>query len=215
MRYLINSVCGLAIVLGVAACSRSKQPGSFETAGLIAPVSHCSADPRSFGNAEKISDLDGKSSCEVRNAFKVYGVSGVSFSQPAIVNCNVAGQFNDWVSNAVQNAAQDNFGERVVSLDIAASYACRPRNNKAGAKMSEHGFGNALDVSGFTLESGRKIVVLKDYFGSRDERNFLRAVRSDACGTFHTVLGPGSDSSHKDHFHFDLANRRSGSTYCH
>jgi hypothetical protein len=215
MRNVLISVCGLAIVLGVAACSRNKQPGSFETVGLVAPVSQCAADPRSFGEAEKISDVNGKSICEVRNAYKVYGVSGVSFSQPAIVNCNVAGRFNDWVSNTVQNAAEDHFGERVVSLDIAAAYACRPRNNKAGAKMSEHGFGNAMDVSGFTLESGRKVSVLKDYYGSRDERNFLRAVRGEACGTFHTVLGPGSDANHKDHFHFDLANRRSGSTYCH
>ena len=214
MRYLINSVCVLALVIGVAACSRSKQPGSFETKGLVAPISNCSADPRSFGDAEKISDVEGKSICEVRNAYKIYGMSGVTFSQPAVVNCNVAGRFNDWVSNTVQNAAQNSFGEPVVAIDIAATYACRPRNNRAGAKMSEHGFGNALDVSGFTLESGRKVSVLKDYFGSSDERNFLREVRGEACGTFHTVLGPGSDANHKDHFHFDLANRRSGSNYC-
>jgi len=29
-----------------------------------------------------------------------------------------------------------------------------------------------------------------------------------------TVLGPGSDRYHGDHFHLDLANRRSGKAYC-
>jgi len=40
-----------------------------------------------------------------------------------------------------------------VSVDVAASFACRPRNNSSGARMSEHGFGNAIDFSAFTLES--------------------------------------------------------------
>jgi hypothetical protein len=213
-RFLVAASC-LAILAGLAACSSSKPKQYFKTEGLLIPVSSCMADPSSFGQAEKIDDINGKSSCEVRNAYRVYSVSGVNFSQPAVVNCRVAGQFNDWVGQTVQNAAQREFGERVVALDIAASYACRPRNNKAGAKMSEHGFGNAIDISGFTLESGRKISVLKDYYGGGDERAFLRQVRGEACGTFMTVLGPGSDIHHKDHIHLDLENRRSGSTYCH
>ena len=98
---------------------------------------------------------------------------------------------------------------------MAASYACRGRNNARGAKMSEHGFGNAIDISAFTLESGRKVSVLADWNGDRDAKKFLRQVRGEACGEFATVLGPGSDAHHRDHIHLDLQNRRSGNAYCH
>jgi hypothetical protein len=78
--------------------------------------------------------------------------------------------------------------------------------------MSEHGFGNAIDISAFTLESGRKVKVEQGFWGSRSEARFLEDVRGDACGQFHTVLGPGSDKHHEDHIHLDMQNRRS--VYC-
>ena len=56
--------------------------------------------------------------------------------------------------------------------------------------------------------------VEEGWSGDADERGFLRVVRSEACGDFSTVLGPGSDSHHRDHFHLDLQERRSGSSYC-
>ena len=40
--------------------------------------------------------------------------------------------------------------------EIAAK-AARPRNNQRGAKLSEHAFGNALDVMAFILADGRQI----------------------------------------------------------
>jgi len=46
------------------------------------------------------------------------------------------------------------------------------------------------------------------------ERTFLRGVRQAACGPFKTVLGPGADEFHTDHFHLDMARRRSDSAYC-
>ncbi|MGL4294095.1 MAG: extensin family protein, partial [Aestuariivirga sp.] len=43
---------------------------------------------------------------------------------------------------------------------------------------------------------------------------FLEQVHGEACGEFHTVLGPKADQAHRNHFHLDLQNRRNGSTYC-
>ena len=143
----------------------------------------------------------------------VQSIAGVNFSRPATVNCGVIGPLDDWVQHRVQPAAQQSFGENVVGVDVAASYACRARDNEYGARMSEHGFGNAIDISGFTLESGRKITVREGWRGEPAERDFLSQVRRDACGDFHTVLGPGTPH-HGDHFHLDLANRRSGKAYC-
>lgn len=45
------------------------------------------------------------------------------------------------------------------------------------------------------------------------EARFLRRLHKGACGTFGTVLGPEANEAHRDHFHFDLAHRRS-SAYC-
>jgi len=41
---------------------------------------------------------------------------------------------------------------------------------------------------------------------------FLRSVHAGACGIFGTVLGPESNAAHRDHFHFDGAERRK--SYC-
>jgi hypothetical protein len=32
----------------------------------------------------------------------------------------------------------------------------------------------------------------------------LKGLRGSACGYFTTVLGPGANEAHKEHFHFDL-----------
>ena len=91
-------------------------------------------------------------------------------------------------------------------LDVkAGSYSCRPRNNQRGAKVSEHAFGNALDVMAFILADGREITVVKGWRGDPAEQEFLREAFVGACRYFNTVLGPGSDPFHHDHLHLDLA----------
>ncbi len=128
----------------------------------------------------------------------------------------MVGATNRWIKDIVQPAARSTFGERVVKLRIAASYACRGRDNRRGAKISEHAFGNALDVSAFTLASGRVVEVEGGWNGGRKEISFLKQVHGKACGTFTTVLGPNANAAHRNHFHFDLGKHgRSGKgKYC-
>jgi hypothetical protein len=38
---------------------------------------------------------------------------------------------------------------------------------------------------------------------------FLRRLHKGACGPFATVLGPDANEAHRDHFHLDLATRKS------
>ena len=87
-------------------------------------------------------------------------------------------------------------------------------NSKRGAPMSEHAKGNAIDVGKITLNSGKEISVQKPGFFSFREKSLLNTVRADSCKYFNTVLGPGSDVHHKDHFHFDLRTRKSGYRHC-
>lgn len=200
--------------LVLAACSGSSRNTYFETEGLRAPEGSCSVKPSRIGLAERIRDIDEGNGCEVNNAWKVRALGQVSFSQPATLQCGMADPLHGWLEDIVQPAARRSFGEGVVEVDVAASYACRPRNNQRGAKMSEHGFGNAIDIAAFTLESGRKVTVVDGWRGSGDERRFLQQVHGAACGPFRTVLGPNADAAHRDHIHLDLQNRRSGSRYC-
>ena len=95
-------------------------------------------------------------------------------------------------------------------ISHASAYVCRPRNGTS--KLSEHAFGNALDIASFTLTDGKTIAV--EPGPEPDAGRFLDSLRAAACGPFKTVLGPGSDEDHALHFHFDLAPRRNGGTFC-
>ncbi len=201
------------IAAALTACSSSSKK-YFETEGLRAPVSACLQDPASLGQMTRMSDISERSGCEVDNRFDVQSLGRVSFSQTATMNCGMISPLNSWLDGTVQQAAERQFGEQIVAIDVAASYSCRPRNNRRGAKMSEHGFGNAIDISGFTLASGKHVSVEDDYYSRGSAGGFLKEIRSEACGQFATVLGPGSDAAHRNHFHLDLQNRRSGKSYC-
>ena len=215
MRKILYGLLAIGLSLGLAACSDDKKKLSkHETQGLIATAVLCSADPRRYAEAEPIADIDDGGGCHVYNAFKVQSISHVALNQSSVLNCSVVQTTGLWLQRIVQPAAEDQFGERVVKIEVPSAYACRTRNSVRGAKLSEHAKGNAIDVSAFILASGRRVSVLKDWNGSRDARNFLRNVRAEACGPFKTVLGPGSDMHHKDHLHLDLQRHRSGGSYC-
>jgi hypothetical protein len=116
---------------------------------------------------------------------------------------------DDWVAGAVQPAAIAWFGQGVKEIRTAGAYSCRRRNHRANAKLSEHAFGNAIDVMSFVLNDGNVVTVKGGWRGTETEQGFLRDVFHGACQRFKTVLGPGSDALHYDHFHLDLAHHDS------
>ncbi|THD85852.1 extensin family protein [Aliigemmobacter aestuarii] len=146
--------------------------------------------------------------CGIEEPVKVTHVAGVKLSQAALMDCPTALALRSWVENGLQPS----FGRNpVVELKVAGHYVCRTRNHKKGAKVSEHGKGRAIDISGFTLANGKTISILKGWRG--DYGKAIRAAHKAACGPFGTTLGPGSDGYHEDHLHFDTARYRSG-PYC-
>ncbi len=207
------TLVGLALFLN--ACSSGEKSPLFETTGVRPPEQSCAVDPRSFAKAEPVADFSEGNGCGIRNGFRLYEVDGIKLSQPALVTCNVANTFHTWIQQTVEPKAAQIYGTRIDEITIAASYACRPRNNVRGGKLSEHGMGNAIDIAGFKFDDGKAVTVASDYYGARYDRTFLSSIRADACGPFHTVLGPGSDSHHRDHIHLDLQRERGGGPYCH
>lgn len=148
--------------------------------------------------------------CGASDAVRVTSVAGVTLSQGSVMTCEMAKALKRWVERDVETA----FGRRnkVVSLRVAAHYACRTRNNRPGGRISEHGRGKAIDISGFKLEDGTLVSVLQGW-RARETRKPLRRIWKAACGPFGTVLGPESDRYHQDHFHLDVARHRGGA-YC-
>jgi hypothetical protein len=71
--------------------------------------------------------------------------------------------------------------------------------------VSEHGFANALDVVGFSLQDGRTMA-LPDGWSEplAPAGRLLRFAHGAGCAHFTTTLGPEANALHADHLHLDL-----------
>lgn len=167
-------------------------------------------DPSILG--ERVGQVPGKiDGCGVEDAVRVTSVSGVALTKGALIDCPTAKALKIWVDRGMKPAVGRR-GGGVQKMRVFASYACRTRNSKKGARVSEHGKGRAVDIGAFILRDGSEITVLK-HWGRGKNGRILKEMHRSACGPFGTVLGPKSDRYHKDHFHFDTARYRSGA-YC-
>jgi hypothetical protein len=129
----------------------------------------------------------------------------VALTPPAILRCTMAEAIVHWVRDDVAPAA-GRLGTPVKSIDNYASFDCRGRNNIAGAKLSEHGRANALDIRSVKLTDGKVLELTSPHV----EKDFRESLRKSTCARFSTVLGPGSDGYHENHVHVDLMDRRPG-----
>ncbi len=163
-------------------------------------------------------EVDGPGICGLTRPFKVTALQGgaVAFNATATLDCSMVAELDAWLADAVQPAAQARFGQQIVQINSMGSYACRGMNNQRGTQLSEHSFGNALDIGGFVLADGREITLVRDWrHGDAQTRAFLMDVHRGSCGHFSTVLAPGSNAFHYNHIHVDLAmHGRSGRSIC-
>lgn len=188
---------------GIFKAAAVRNPQSKES--LMPKKGSVCGDPSIRGEtlARVVSKVKG---CGIEDPVKVTAIAGVKLSQPATITCETALATKSWIEKGVQPA----FGKDPVKvLQIAGSYVCRPRNGIRGNKVSEHGRGKAIDVSGFTLTSGKTLSIQGDW----RKYKAIKASHKAACGIFGTTLGPGSDGHHEDHLHFDVASHRNGA-YC-
>ena len=146
------------------------------------------------------------------NAVGAFGQ--VSMKPAATLACPIVSALDRWLTDSVQPAAMRWFGVRVVEIKQISAYSCRGMNGNSHAHISEHAFGNALDIAAFTLADGRRITVKGGWRGMPEEQGFLRDVQGAACQQFNTVLAPGSNSHHEDHIHVDLMRRSSRRIIC-
>ncbi|MFM9974347.1 MAG: extensin family protein [Beijerinckiaceae bacterium] len=189
------------------ACLRSgvvKETANVRIAKALEGVGSCGAD---FPIKVSAFSMDNVSAISAVPGFSSAGGSFLTrLNQEGTLTCPMYSAVDRWLEQVVQPAAMARFGQTVVELRTMGTYSCRRMNNGSGtARFSEHAFANAIDVGGFRLQDGSIITVLKGWKGGLEEQNFLREVHAGACRNFATVLGPGADAFHYDHFHMDLA----------
>lgn len=135
--------------------------------------------------------------------------SEVKVEPPATLRCEMAEAVAEFVRSGIAPAATA-MGASLSAIGNHDSYECRGRNRIPGARLSEHGLANALDIRSITLADGR-VVMPAD---AAAPPGFRAAMKAAACDRFTTVLGPGSDGYHEDHVHIDRIERHSGYRLC-
>jgi hypothetical protein len=141
-------------------------------------------------------------------------IGPVEVKPAATLACPIVSVLDQWIAQSVQPAALRWFGQPVTEIKQISAYSCRGMNGQRGARISEHAFGNALDIAAFVFADGRMVKVKDGWRGAPEEQGFLRDVQGAACEQFTTVLAPGADAFHYDHIHVDLMRRASGRRIC-
>jgi len=152
-------------------------------------------------------------SCQIPHPVKLQAIGSVEMRPAATLTCAMAASFAAWTRNELVPSSRMRYFSGIQTIHQGSAYSCR--RIARSRTMSAHSQGNALDVMALTLNNGKKIDVKKQGLFSFRARGLLNNVRSDGCEYFTTVLGPGYNWDHRNHFHFDLMQRRSGRRACH
>ncbi len=141
-------------------------------------------------------------------------IGPVEIKPPATLACPIVSALDAWITEAVQPAALRWFNQPVVEIKQISAYSCRGMNGNPNARISEHAFGNALDIAAFELADGSTVSVQYGWRGTPEEQGFLHDVQLAACQEFTTVLAPGANVYHYNHIHVDLMRRSNGRHIC-
>ncbi len=169
---------------------------------------------------EALPPFGGANGCGSVAPLRVRSIAGILLLPPIITNCEMAEALYGWIGTSLAVSATDDLGKQLVQINTASDYVCRRRNNLSTGKLSEHGKANALDIGSLQFSDGMQMSIKGDWSGLKaklgisKDAAFLKRIRRDACIRFTTVLGPGTDKYHGDHFHVDLAERQNGFRIC-
>ena len=144
--------------------------------------------------------------CSALGSVKLLDI-GTPVTNLGAMTCPLAKTFAAWSRYAVRPAARKFLGAEVVKIETMGTYSCRTivGNGASAGKLSEHAHSNAVDVSAFLLDDGRRIAIRGGWTGgTSDERAFLKTIHESACKRFATVLSPDYNSAHYDHLHLDM-----------
>ena len=133
----------------------------------------------------------------------------VVFSPVVTLQCSMAVVVAHWIRDDVAPTL-DALGMSLRGVETLESFGCRSFNGINGAKLSEHGHANALDVRSLKIANGT-VIELTNATVTKPLREQLRQT---ACARFSTVLGNGADAYHENHVHIDLMQRTNNYKIC-
>ncbi|TPW28872.1 extensin [Martelella alba] len=178
----------------------------------------CLADLSELGAVfEEVAPIAGDGGCGIARPIMLKQVAqGIAFKPEGPMRCKTALALAGWAKGFVDPAAHAAFGPSVdlTAINQASTYACRSRNSVAGAKISEHAKGNAVDIRSLEFSDGSEVILKPRKTDSALIGAFQRTASASACLYFSTVLSPGSDATHQDHMHLDVMARKGGYRYC-
>jgi hypothetical protein len=135
------------------------------------------------------------------------GTAGAVLEPPAVVNCPLALVLADFEARVIQPAAMRHLGGKVATIRQIGAYSCRTRSGGSG-QLSHHAAGLAIDIAGFDMEDGSRVLVKRHWRDPGPRGRFLREVARAACDAFSVVLTPSHDVWHADHLHLDIGRDR-------
>jgi hypothetical protein len=193
---------------------REAAGADFNSADVKSAPTECDGRLEKIAVVEPMPRLIGPDACGGSDMIRLNAVmlatgTRVELRPAPVLRCPFAESVAGWLRDeAAPRVAR--IGPVLETVEIYDDFECRGRTRVAGAKISEHGKGNAVDLRSFILADGR-VLGLTDVTVARE---FREELRDSACHRFTTVLGPGSDSSHESHIHLDLIDRRQGFRIC-
>ena len=198
----------------MAAYPRLSNPFAAPGAAMPANEVACRKRLRRLGVTYRdLAPIDDGGACRIDHPVQVSQLSGgIEMKPAATLTCAMAAAFATWTKEELASAARWKYFSGVRTIHQGSSYSCR--NISGTGTASEHSKGNALDVMRIELKNGKDIDVRKPGWFAFRERSLLKNVRKGGCDYFTTVLGPGYNADHADHFHFDIKNRSNGHVAC-
>lgn len=175
-----------------------------------AEAQQCAFDLKQAGvRFTPLPNQDHGGGCSSIDSVKLLDI-GTPVTNLGAMTCPLAKSFAAWAQFAVKPAARQYFGQEVVKIETYGTYSCRNIYGGRSGRLSQHAYANAIDVSGFVLADGRRIMLDGGWNGDKTSQDFLRALHKSACRRFGTVLSPDYNAAHYNHFHMDM----SGNGYC-
>lgn len=183
------------------------------SAALPADEIACRKDLKRLGvTFQDLAPIRDGPTCGIDHPVKVSAIGSVTMKPAATLSCRMAATFARWTRKELVPTARWKYLSGVKTIHQGSSYSCR--RIARSRTPSQHSVGNALDVMRIELNNGRDIDVRKPGWFAFRQKSFLNTVRADGCDYFTTVLGPGYNYDHRNHFHFDIMPRKNGYVAC-